>query len=144
MASRGWQGVTENQIARKVTRGSVRPPPKGARLAQEAPSKYRSVKTEVDGIVFHSAKESRRYAELKLLEKAGDIRALCLQQIWPLWVHTGLSEAPPVAIGSYVSDFSYETDKGDIIEDVKGFKTPLYRWKKKHFEAQYGLEIHEI
>jgi hypothetical protein len=27
---------------------------------------------------------------------------------------------------------------------VKGFKTPLYRWKKKHVEAQYGITIREV
>jgi hypothetical protein len=31
-----------------------------------------------------------------------------------------------------------------VVEDVKGFKTELYRWKKKHVEAQYGIEIVEI
>ena len=29
-------------------------------------------------------------------------------------------------------------------EDVKGFKTPLYRWKKKHVEAQYKITVVEI
>ena len=30
-----------------------------------------------------------------------------------------------------------------MTEDVKGFKTPLYRWKKKHVAAQYGIDILE-
>ena len=42
-------------------------------------SKYRNVKTEVDGILFASKKEARRYSELKLLERAGEIAHLELQ-----------------------------------------------------------------
>ena len=42
-------------------------------------SKYRNIKTEVDGIVFDSKAEARRYAELRLLEKANEISDLRLQ-----------------------------------------------------------------
>jgi hypothetical protein len=31
-----------------------------------------------------------------------------------------------------------------VVEDVKGFRTPLYRLKKKLIEAQYGIAIIEI
>lgn len=30
------------------------------------------------------------------------------------------------------------------VEDVKGIKTDLYKWKKKCVEAQYGIKIIEI
>ena len=36
-------------------------------------SKYGNIKTRVDGILFDSKKEAKRYLELKLLEKAGRI-----------------------------------------------------------------------
>ena len=55
----------------------------------------------------------------------------------------GLSAKRGGVIGRYRADFSYEelTETGGrwdfTVEDVKGFKTPLYRWKKKHVEAQY-------
>jgi hypothetical protein len=98
----------------------------------------------VDGIAFHSAKEARRYQELKLLEHAGEVRHLVCQPIFPLWVFTGVASDAPVAIGQYVADFAYTLSSGaDVIEDVKGFKTPLYRWKKKHVEVQYGIVIKE-
>ena len=48
-----------------------------------------------------------------------------------------------ITIGHYVADFEYLEGDVRIVEDVKGMKTPLYRWKKKHFEAQYGLKIRE-
>lgn len=106
-------------------------------------SKYKAKRTEVDGIVFHSQKEARRYQELKLLQRAGKIRNLRLQPEWDLFVPGG------ERIGAYIADFCYYTVPWDyeqpelVVEDVKGFKTPLYRWKKKHVEAQYGITIRE-
>jgi len=104
-------------------------------------SKYGAVRTTVDGITFHSKREAARYQELKLLEKAGEIRDLVLQRHWDLCVDD-------VKIGVYISDFEYKEgkppDSAWVVEDCKGFRTPLYRWKKKHFEAQHGIEITEI
>lgn len=100
-------------------------------------TKYRAKRTEVDGISFASKAESRRYQQLKLMERARLIKALRLQPKYPLRVGKDI-------IGHYVADFEYEIN-GDIkIEDVKGFKTDLYRWKKKHFEAQFGIPITEV
>ena len=42
-------------------------------------SKYRAKKITVDGITFDSRKEARRFAELRLLERAGKIKDLKLQ-----------------------------------------------------------------
>ena len=50
-------------------------------------SKYGNRKTEVDGIVFDSKKEAERYRDLKLLERAGDIRELVLQPSFVLNVN---------------------------------------------------------
>jgi hypothetical protein len=104
--------------------------------------KYNATKTVVDGITFASKAEAKRYAELKLLEKAGEITHLHLQ---PKYI---LRPAGSVGyIGTYIGDFSYVTTGSrprEIVEDVKGFKTPLYKWKKKHVEAQYGIKIVEI
>jgi len=121
------------------------------RHRSDAPSKYRAKPQVVDGIRFASQKEARRYGELKLLEKIGVIRGLRLQPVFVLcpWMtdHSDIR-----AIGKYVGDFAFdECDHADghrgwkgIVEDVKGFKTPLYKWKKKHVEAQYGIQIREI
>lgn len=100
-------------------------------------SKYHAKATEVDGIRFHSQKEARRYQELRLLEKAGEIRDIRCQHALDLYVET-------TKIGRYIADFSYVTSHGQpVMEDVKGFKTPLYKWKKRHVEAQYGVQILE-
>src|SRR5262245_222629 len=110
-----------------------------SRLPRQA-SKYRAQPTLVDGIRFASKKEAHRYGELKLLEKAVEIRELQLQPRFPLMA-PGRGNGGPyerVHIGDYVADFRYrEGPRGILrIEDVKGFKTALYRWKKKHAEAQ--------
>ena len=47
-------------------------------------------------------------------------------------------------IGRYRADFAYQTTDGTIIEDVKGVRTALYTWKKKHVEAEYGVRIVEV
>ena len=107
--------------------------------------KYGAKRTEVDGIAFASQKEARRYQEFCLLEKAGQIHRIELQPRFVLYVRNPESPLPSIPIGAYRADFSYyKRDTHErIVEDVKGFKTPLYRWKKKHVEAQYGITILE-
>ena len=46
-------------------------------------------------------------------------------------------------IGTYVADFVYLEDGARVVEDVKGMKTDMYRWKKKHLLAEYGVQIKE-
>lgn len=134
------------------------------RPARATVSKYRAVRTEVDGITFASKKEAARYGELKLLEKAGSIRALELQPVFALRVaatRTHEWKNGPLAgksvtfnvdkkVGVYLADFQYEelTETGGrwdrVVEDVKGVRTPVYRLKKKMVEAIYGITIREV
>lgn len=111
--------------------------------------KYKAKPTTVDGIRFASQKEAKRYGELKLQEKVGAIVGLELQPRFPLSVVSNGEGREPAGfaaqIGVYVADFRYITGReGVVVEDVKGFKTPLYRWKKKHVEAQYGIQVREL
>jgi hypothetical protein len=99
-------------------------------------SKYRNIRTKVDGIEFASKKEAARYSELRLLERAGKISGLKLQVPYPI-------EINHVKICTYRADFVYLTRPGLMVEDVKGAKTPLYRLKKKLMRAIYGIEILE-
>ena len=102
----------------------------------------------VDGIVFDSAKEAGRWKELRAAEKAGIIHNLERQVRFPLMGHAMKSlvhtlDVEPV-IGFYEADFIYVDDRGrSIVEDCKGVRTALYRWKRRHFELQYGLKILE-
>lgn len=111
--------------------------------------KYGAIPTTVNGIRFASKAEAARYAELRLLEKVGEIRELEIQPRYELraaWNLHGYRDIKASIVGHYVADFRYR--KGPrgllVIEDVKGMRTPMYRWKKRHFEAQYGLTITEI
>ena len=125
-------------------------------------NKYKAVKTTIDGITFDSKREAKRYTELKILEKAGHITHLEFQPVYQITVNG-------VDICKYKADFRYFTvraesnersynskgewqtptmtgDKeGQIVEDSKGFRTPIYRLKKKLVEALYpGTQIREV
>ena len=108
--------------------------------------KYRNKKIVIDGIEFDSKKEGNRYRELKILEKAGLIRELELQPAF-LLIPAFKKNGKTYRKTTYIADFKYfdvEKDKY-IIEDTKGFKTDLYKLKKKLFEYQYkDLEIKEL
>jgi len=99
-------------------------------------SKYRNKKTEVDGILFDSRKEALRYKELRLLEKAGEIRGLTLQKRYDF-------EISGIKLGFYKADFVYNEGSRAVVEDVKGVKTPVYRLKKKLMKAIYDIDILE-
>ena len=97
-------------------------------------NKYNATKTVVDGIKFDSKKESKRYKELKLLEKAGVIKDLGLQIKFELVPKTNTERA-----ANYYADFVYYDVENNIlvIEDVKGMKTPLYNLKRKIVKWKY-------
>ena len=100
--------------------------------------KYGNRKSERDGIKFDSGKEAKRYRDLKLLAAAGEIRDLQLQVPFELTVNGQ-------KICKYVADFTYRDAKGErVVEDAKGFKTPIYRLKKKLVKACHGVEIKEV
>jgi hypothetical protein len=99
-------------------------------------SKYGAIRTEVDGILFHSRGEARRYGQLKVLQQAGEISGLELQIKYPLIVNG-------VKIADYVCDFCYRESGKLIVEDFKGTRTPAYRLKRKLMAALHGIEIRE-
>lgn len=100
--------------------------------------KYHNTKTVADGIKFDSKLEAERYAQLKILERAGVIRELELQpsfQLLPSFKKNGKTWRKTV----YKADFRYILVKDDriIIEDVKGSTaviTDVFRLKQKLFE----------
>lgn len=107
-------------------------------------SKYGNKKTEVDGITFDSKAEARRYVDLKLLEKAGQIGDLRLQPVYQLRGPRG------GVVCKYIADFEYkELDKTGyakrlVVEDVKGTRTRLFSLKAKLFADNFGFKITEV
>ncbi len=109
-----------------------------ARIKLAKASKYKNRRTTVDGISFASAKEAKRYAELLLLKVQGKIRDLECQPRYPLVVANEV-------ICTYVADFVYRDVATDrvIVEDCKGFRTPIYRLKIKLLHALRGITVVE-
>lgn len=116
--------------------------------------KYRNKITVVDGIKFRSKREARRYGELKLLERAGEIKDLELQPEFTFLLRGGkmLRTARLGKPRKYIADFSYkEKDrktKGgvvwrEIVEDCKGMRTELYKWKRDLMRDLNGIVIRE-
>lgn len=110
-------------------------------------NKYKAKKAIVDGIVFDSQKEAKRYTELKKLEEMGSIRDLSLQvqfELVPSFeivIDGKKRKRRPI---TYVADFVYYKGNEKIIEDVKGLRTPVYKIKKKLFEYRYHETIREV
>ncbi len=84
--------------------------------------KFGNKPTDVDGMRFDSAKEARRFGELRLLERAGEITELRTQPRFPLEVNGQLEDV-----------------KSEITR-----KHPVYRLKNKLFRAVMGFEITEV
>ena len=107
-------------------------------------SKYRNVKTVVDGITFASKKEAARYVELKLLAAAGAIRHLELQPRIPIVIGGKTIKFDSGRQVSYIGDFRYfDADKTMwVVEDTKGYLTPVYKLKKAMVRAM-GIEVVE-
>jgi hypothetical protein len=105
-------------------------------------TKYNNKITELDGIKFHSRKESVRYSQLKLYEKGGLIKDLRLQvsyELIPKMVINGKTER---AI-KYVADFVYIDTVNDkeIVEDVKGMITDIFKIKYRLMKQIHGIDI---
>ena len=105
-------------------------------------SKYNAKITYIDKIRFHSKSEAYRYIVLKEKQQRGEISGLELQPEYKLWVlDKGGTE---ICVGKYLADFRYTIGGREVVEDVKGVRTPMYRLKKKIVEARYGIKIVEV
>ena len=103
------------------------------------PSKMRNVKVVDAGIRFDSKKEHRRWQELSLMQKAGEIRLLRHHVSIPIIINAEV-------VCSYVADFTYFAGEIPIVEDVKSAftrKLPVYRLKKKLLAFVLGIDILE-
>lgn len=107
-------------------------------------SKYHAEKTVVDGITFDSKREAHRYLVLKNMEEDGSIEDLRRQvryELIPAFDVDGKHYRPVF----YVADFVYvDKETGDeVVEDVKGMRTDVYKLKSKLFARRYGMRIKE-
>lgn len=105
-------------------------------------SKYHAKKTVVDGIEFDSAKEAKRYLMLRAMEEDGKIQGLRLQVPFEL-VPSFECDGVKYRGMKYVADFVYYRDGKQVVEDVKGVKTPEYKMKKKLMAYLNHINIEE-
>lgn len=132
-------------------------------MARRNKSKYGNRKITRDGITFDSLTEYKRFCELTLLEKAGEITELKRQvefelipaqyetistgEVYKRGERKGMPKMKTVCVEQsvkYVADFVYTEKTGEtIVEDSKGFKTPEYKIKKKLMLCVHGIKIKE-
>lgn len=111
-------------------------------------NKYNNQKYLVNDIKFDSKKEAIRYLYLKSLEDEGKISDLKRQVpfiIQDSYIRTDGKLIRPI---KYIADFTYtKVTNGkveNVVEDVKGVKTDVYKLKKKLVEKKYDIIINEV
>ena len=121
-------------------------------------SKYGNKKAVVDGITFDSTQEARRYTELKLLQRAGQINGLELQKTFELvpaqretYERYGKKgqrlkdgERCIEKAVTYKADFVYYENGQLVVEDTKGMRTKEYIIKRKLMLYVHGIRIKEV
>lgn len=99
-------------------------------------SKYKAIRTEINGIKFASKKEAHRYQELKLMERAKVITDLKLQVPFILVDKNENGRAI-----KYVADFTYYENGQYVVEDTKGYITDVFKIKKRLLKERYDIDI---
>ena len=99
-------------------------------------SKFKNIRTEIDGIRFQSKAEGNYYAMLKIREKAGEVYNVELQKPYAFVINGFL-------VCTYKADFVFydQVEKRERIVDVKGVKTPEFVIKSKLMKAVHGLTV---
>lgn len=121
--------------------------------------KYGNKKIQAGGQVFDSKKEYKRYCELSLLERAGEITNLQRQvpyllipeqrapstEVYKKGSRAGQPKPGPVLERKvvYIADFVYQENGETVVEDTKGIKTKEYIIKRKLLLYRYGIRIKE-
>ena len=104
--------------------------------------KYHSKKIYIGNLKFDSKKEANRYLELKSMLDKGEISELELQVPFILIEPFTLNKKKYRKM-EYIADFVYIQDGKRIVEDTKGYKTDVYKIKKKLMAYLYQIEIKE-
>lgn len=106
-------------------------------------SKYNARKTVVDGLVFDSRREAKRYVELREMERSGEISNL-QRQVRVELIPSFDCDGQHFRGIYYVVDFTYTGADGNTVwEDAKGMKTSVYLIKRKLVAYRYQRIIKE-
>ena len=112
-------------------------------------SKYHNRKVMVDGLKFDSIKEAKRWRELCLLYRAGEIGEVERQVEFVLLpaqrTRTPDGKTKTERAVKYIADFVYLDKNGrQVVEDVKGVRTKEYIIKRKLLLFLRGIAIKEV
>ena len=120
----------------------------------DKPGKYHSRKCTVTlpesgkQITFDSEREARRFGELRMLLRCGQIQDLRLQVNFTLQEGYTTADGERVRPIVYRADFTYRerTTSGwrTVVEDVKGVRTKEYSMKRKMMLEKFGVDIREV
>lgn len=99
-------------------------------------AKYFNHKTIYNGNVYDSKKEAKRAYELDMMQRAGLISNLEKQKVFELQPSFKSNGKTERAI-TYVADFVYTQGGKTIVEDTKGFRTDVYKIKRKLLMYKY-------
>jgi len=111
-------------------------------MMSERPSKYYSQKVTSDDGTFDSKKEYRRWCDLKLLERAGEIRDLQRQVPFTLQPAFSIGGSVVASI-TYRADFVYLSGATMVIEDAKGYHTKdfLLKWRMLKYQFRDRTDV---
>lgn len=113
--------------------------------SSEAKSKYHNKKVEFRGFTFDSVKERDYYIYLLDREKRGEVRHINRQYKFEIIPSFTTPAGEKIKAITYLADFYFF----DIVSnswrviDVKGYKTDVYKLKKKLL-AYKGIYIEEV
>lgn len=110
-----------------------------AGVGEKKRTKFGAKKETVDGYVFDSMMEARRYGQLKYLQIGKLISKLRIHPKYSIDVNGQ-------HICTVIVDFDYLDHRTNeiVVEDVKGARTALFILKKKLMLACHGIEVKEV
>ena len=116
------------------------------RILPKGGNKYHNRIVMYKGMRFDSQRELDRYIELELMQRAGmisDLRRQVEYELIPKQKVTVGSKTVTERAVKYMADFVYVENGETVVEDVKGFKTDVYKIKRKLLTWRYGVVIKE-
>ena len=105
-------------------------------------NKYHNKKCFYKDMTFDSKKERDYYIVLEMMLKNNQITDLKTQVKFELQPNFKFKEKTIRSI-NYIADFTYVKDGKLIIVDTKGYRTEVYKLKKKMMQFK-GYDIKEI
>lgn len=126
-------------------------------------SKYGAKKIEIDGEIFDSKREAKRWQELKIRQDLGQISDLRRQvkfvvipaQREPDRIDYSKSSRGRFVSGklierecAYIADFVYQQDGKTVVEDAKGYRDgtaySVFVIKRKLMLREFGIRVKEV